>query len=172
MCEFLLFVSLCFVVVFKQKTAYDMRISDWISDVCSSDLPASCQGLVIPSSLRIFHRVHRVIKPHLLRPGHGAGVECPGVRSAQPRRHRQILRRLRKPLAERRLPGVRCREVSRPHPEPSRRPTALPEPSRNPPRTIPLPTAGLARHLPPSKPSITPAGRSYTNTHKNKSNCY
>src|SRR3546814_7593220 len=24
---------------FKQKTAYDMRISDWISDVCSSDLP-------------------------------------------------------------------------------------------------------------------------------------
>src|SRR3546814_4569857 len=24
---------------FKQKTAYEMRISDWISDVCSSDLP-------------------------------------------------------------------------------------------------------------------------------------
>src|SRR3546814_2924345 len=30
----------CFVLVFvvKQKTAYDMRISDWSSDVCSSDL--------------------------------------------------------------------------------------------------------------------------------------
>src|SRR3546814_10647572 len=27
---------LCFF--FKQKTAYDMRISDWSSDVCSSDL--------------------------------------------------------------------------------------------------------------------------------------
>src|SRR3546814_1043101 len=27
----------CFVVV-KQKTAYEMRISDWSSDVCSSDL--------------------------------------------------------------------------------------------------------------------------------------
>src|SRR3546814_10324485 len=27
----------CFV--FKQKTAYEMRISDWSSDVCSSDLP-------------------------------------------------------------------------------------------------------------------------------------
>src|SRR3546814_19868975 len=26
--------------VFKQKTAYEMRISDWSSDVCSSDLPA------------------------------------------------------------------------------------------------------------------------------------
>src|SRR3546814_4069553 len=31
----------CFVSVFcffKQKTAYEMRISDWSSDVCSSDL--------------------------------------------------------------------------------------------------------------------------------------
>src|SRR3546814_1386901 len=26
------------VVLFKQKTAYEMRISDWSSDVCSSDL--------------------------------------------------------------------------------------------------------------------------------------
>src|SRR3546814_19927653 len=28
----------CFVFFFKQKTAYEMRISDWSSDVCSSDL--------------------------------------------------------------------------------------------------------------------------------------
>src|SRR3546814_9669137 len=28
----------CYVFVFKQKTAYEMRISDWSSDVCSSDL--------------------------------------------------------------------------------------------------------------------------------------
>src|SRR3546814_4408996 len=27
-----------FIFFFKQKTAYDMRISDWSSDVCSSDL--------------------------------------------------------------------------------------------------------------------------------------
>src|SRR3546814_2988913 len=26
---------------FKQKTAYEMRISDWSSDVCSSDLQSS-----------------------------------------------------------------------------------------------------------------------------------
>src|SRR3546814_17021359 len=26
---------------FKQKTAYEMRISDWSSDVCSSDVPDS-----------------------------------------------------------------------------------------------------------------------------------
>src|SRR3546814_9021352 len=32
---FLLFICFFF---FKQKTAYEMRISDWSSDVCSSDL--------------------------------------------------------------------------------------------------------------------------------------
>src|SRR3546814_8364354 len=29
----------CLCFFFKQKTAYEMRISDWSSDVCSSDLP-------------------------------------------------------------------------------------------------------------------------------------
>src|SRR3546814_1714268 len=33
------FCCFCF---FKQKTAYDMRISDWSSDVCSSDLVRLC----------------------------------------------------------------------------------------------------------------------------------
>src|SRR3546814_4819271 len=33
--------------VFKQKTAYEMRISDWSSDVCSSDLQAVQPGPVI-----------------------------------------------------------------------------------------------------------------------------
>src|SRR3546814_6092546 len=32
------FLFICFVFFFKQKTAYEMRISDWSSDVCSSDL--------------------------------------------------------------------------------------------------------------------------------------
>src|SRR3546814_17411199 len=32
-------MCMCFFF-FKQKTAYEMRISDWSSDVCSSDLPA------------------------------------------------------------------------------------------------------------------------------------
>src|SRR3546814_18317067 len=30
-----------FIFFFKQKTAYEMRISDWSSDVCSSDLTSS-----------------------------------------------------------------------------------------------------------------------------------
>src|SRR3546814_6703469 len=36
----MIYIFCCFVVFFffKQKTAYEMRISDWSSDVCSSDL--------------------------------------------------------------------------------------------------------------------------------------
>src|SRR3546814_17493372 len=33
-----------FFFFFKQKTAYEMRISDWSSDVCSSDLPIPAAG--------------------------------------------------------------------------------------------------------------------------------
>src|SRR3546814_9852006 len=33
-----------FVFFFKQKTAYEMRISDWSSDVCSSDLAQRLLG--------------------------------------------------------------------------------------------------------------------------------
>src|SRR3546814_8739087 len=36
-CDFFVF----FFFFFKQKTAYEMRISDWSSDVCSSDLIAA-----------------------------------------------------------------------------------------------------------------------------------
>src|SRR3546814_2748109 len=38
--HFCYIVLYCFIVFFffKQKTAYEMRISDWSSDVCSSDL--------------------------------------------------------------------------------------------------------------------------------------
>src|SRR3546814_16777590 len=38
MCGWYVFVRVFFF--FKQKTAYEMRISDWSSDVCSSDLDA------------------------------------------------------------------------------------------------------------------------------------
>src|SRR3546814_14836531 len=31
-------------IFFKQKTAYEMRISDWSSDVCSSDLSGAAGG--------------------------------------------------------------------------------------------------------------------------------
>src|SRR3546814_8670637 len=38
-CSYMSFAYCVFVFFFfKQKTAYEMRISDWSSDVCSSDL--------------------------------------------------------------------------------------------------------------------------------------
>src|SRR3546814_16724268 len=42
----------CVFFFFKQKTAYEMRISDWSSDVCSSDLA--------PRALTGEHCSHRI----------------------------------------------------------------------------------------------------------------
>src|SRR3546814_9012131 len=39
-----------FFFFFKQKTAYEMRISDWSSDVCSSDLSEIMYATVRPGS--------------------------------------------------------------------------------------------------------------------------
>src|SRR3546814_9630996 len=53
--DFSVFYCILFVFFFKQKTAYEMRISDWSSDVCSSDL---CSGsfLLAESGLLDGHR--------------------------------------------------------------------------------------------------------------------
>src|SRR3546814_3877743 len=51
---FVVFVSVFFF--FKQKTAYEMRISDWSSDVCSSDLPVlavHARGGLLHDRLRV-----------------------------------------------------------------------------------------------------------------------
>src|SRR3546814_10019274 len=34
---------ICVIFFFMQKTAYEVRISDWSSDVCSSDLRRACE---------------------------------------------------------------------------------------------------------------------------------
>src|SRR3546814_11056839 len=59
-----------FVFFFKQKTAYEMRISDWSSDVCSSDLVGRDRGGAVA------------------REAQGRGVEQYGV-ADQLRQHRQ-----------------------------------------------------------------------------------
>src|SRR3546814_14804650 len=64
---------------FKQKTAYERRISDWSSDVCSSDLPgdprrdrgAAARG----AGLRAGIAAHGIVRHHAGRRGRGA---CPG----------------------------------------------------------------------------------------------
>src|SRR3546814_16663042 len=45
----MLLLSYClrFYFVFKQKTAYEMRISDWSADVCSSDLDAGDENAFV-----------------------------------------------------------------------------------------------------------------------------
>src|SRR3546814_9716662 len=48
---------MCFF--FKQKTAYEMRISDWSSDVCSSDL-------MLVEALKVMHIQFKDIKLTLL----------------------------------------------------------------------------------------------------------
>src|SRR3546814_6827212 len=41
----------CCIFFFKQKTAYELRISDWSSDVCSSDL----EQIVQDAEHRLLH---------------------------------------------------------------------------------------------------------------------
>src|SRR3546814_15641057 len=57
-------VRMCFFC--KQKTAYEMRISDWSSDVCSSDLPAMAKDWPSRSSNVVFAR--RVWRPGIVSP--------------------------------------------------------------------------------------------------------
>src|SRR3546814_3468572 len=53
------------VVVFKQKTAYAMRISDWSSDVCSSDLDPcrAASGRCVPADV-VTHQIRLAIQHH------------------------------------------------------------------------------------------------------------
>src|SRR3546814_8290630 len=70
-----MFVSeyfLSFICLFKQKTAYEVRISDWSSDVCSSDLPQArtsppCPEYAHPSALAFRHRRERQSPTRLWR---------------------------------------------------------------------------------------------------------
>src|SRR3546814_20440081 len=71
---------LCVFFFFKQKTAYEMRISDWSSDVCSSDL-----GPICPSPNKATNRVmtaHNRIAPITHRPI-AQGLRCASI--AHPR---------------------------------------------------------------------------------------
>src|SRR3546814_12577139 len=52
-------MRVCLFFFVKQNTAYEMRISDWSSDVCSSDLPASCQGARVEGRPRLPARACR-----------------------------------------------------------------------------------------------------------------
>src|SRR3546814_4994483 len=62
------------VVIFKQKTAYEMRISDWSSDVCSSDLrrrSAEARHVRVLSRLRRADAARDPVQRHLLAEAEG-----------------------------------------------------------------------------------------------------
>src|SRR3546814_14690989 len=52
--------DVCFFFFFKQKTAYEMRISDWSSDVCSSDL---FHRLAVPQQPHHLHQLDVEARP-------------------------------------------------------------------------------------------------------------
>src|SRR3546814_19337465 len=73
---------------FKQKTAYEMRISDWSSDVCSSDLPAARRGP--PGSASAHRSPDPAADDRLRRPGDRSGRTIPadgGFQGASSRWH-------------------------------------------------------------------------------------
>src|SRR3546814_2631541 len=56
---------LCYVLLFfffKQKTAYEMRISDWSSDVCSSDLQSRIPEAVVIGPLPVIFEFRLVAR--------------------------------------------------------------------------------------------------------------
>src|SRR3546814_2944265 len=67
---------LCFFFFFKQKTADEMRISDWSSDVCSSDLGDAGAG----------GETEQAAQPRRLQhgPGHGGAVVLQPGECAEP----------------------------------------------------------------------------------------
>src|SRR3546814_5295617 len=75
---------------FKQKTAYEMRISDWSSDVCSSDLQNTARmvGNMVGQRRVVFEYIMiEQVAPQRLLPG----------RQVADRQDRVIERRLRLP---------------------------------------------------------------------------
>src|SRR3546814_3197783 len=67
-----------FVFFFKQKTAYEMRISDWSSDVCSSDLES-----VVGRELNIPRGPRRAGDPAVLVASSGKARELLGWKPAR-----------------------------------------------------------------------------------------
>src|SRR3546814_3709774 len=68
---------MCFLFFFfKQKTAYDMRISDWSSDVCSSDLFGTAVGGSLGAHKEQMYEVVSYCMPHVApdRPVHLLGI--------------------------------------------------------------------------------------------------
>src|SRR3546814_7438915 len=79
---------MCCLFFFKQKTAYEMRISDWSSDVCSSDLEALAGGALH----RLRHQ--REVEVRVAEVGARRVLAVPGARVVEQAAHFSSQRRL------------------------------------------------------------------------------
>src|SRR3546814_11571762 len=68
-------VSFSLFFFFKQKTAYEMRISDWSSDVCSSDLQPEERALLRPGQI-LYTYLHLAPDPDQTRDLMASGAVC------------------------------------------------------------------------------------------------
>src|SRR3546814_6551838 len=98
MCFYVYF--LC-VVLCKQKTAYEMRISDWSSDVCSSDLE-----YLGAAARRIIDQAGNAIDRALI--DQRAALRCRLISGADLHRPHALRQTLRKCRSEERRVGKEC----------------------------------------------------------------
>src|SRR3546814_6005783 len=56
----------CYLFFFMQKTAYEMRISDWSSDVCSSDLRRAAAAKLRLRTITFSQRCQVFLEPRAL----------------------------------------------------------------------------------------------------------
>src|SRR3546814_3563094 len=84
------------IFFFKQKTAYEMRISDWSSDVCSSDLPSPFNFAAVSTASKVkwegYHRSEYIALVKRTRgtetsqhPEERTSTETPVVVASEPR---------------------------------------------------------------------------------------
>src|SRR3546814_7632128 len=77
-------LRVCFFFFFKQKTAYEMRISDWSSDVCSSDYIAedTIANFEAETGIKVTYDVfdsNEVLEAKLMAGGTGYDIVVPSL---------------------------------------------------------------------------------------------
>src|SRR3546814_3625246 len=95
---------------FKQKTAYEMRISDWSSDVCSSDLANIAQGVVVfdPELKLVAWNAQAAMLLNLPYAGMHAGMRLKDVARQVWRYGAEVSRDRRRERSEERRVGKEC----------------------------------------------------------------